>query len=126
MFNSEKKLNIPKEFVLFGHKYTVSIVDDLFEKEDCYGTADEDLKLIKLQNVGVVSKSYEEDGKTIEYKITITPETMAETFFHEVIHIILDATGEEELSLNERFVNITGKALLEIYLSSNYEQTSKS
>ena len=125
MFNSQKKVEIPKEFVLFGHKYTVSIVDDLFEKEDCYGTAEEDLKLIRLQNIGVVSKSYEEDGKMVEYKIIITPETVAETFFHEVLHIVLDATGEEELSLNERFVNITGKALLEIYLSSYYEQTSK-
>lgn len=125
MFNPEKKLNIPKEFVLFGHKYTVRMEDDLFQKEDCYGTADEDLKLIRLQNIGVVSKSYEEDGKMVEYKIIITPETVAETFFHEVLHIALDATGEEELSLNERFVNITGKALLEIYLSSHYEQTSK-
>lgn len=125
MFNPEKKLNIPKEFVLFGHKYTVRMEDDLFQKEDCYGTAEEDLKLIRLQNIGVVSKSYEEDGKMVEYKIIITPETVAETFFHEVLHIVLDATGEEELSLNERFVNITGKALLEIYLSSYYEQTSK-
>jgi hypothetical protein len=125
VFNYQKKVEIPKEFVLFGHKYTVSIVDDLFEKEDCYGTADEDMKLIRLQNVGVVSKMYEEDGKMVESKIVITPETIAETFFHEVLHIILDATGEEDLSLNERFVNITGKALLEIYLSSVYEKESK-
>jgi hypothetical protein len=68
---------------------------------------------------------YEEDGKMVESKIVITPETIAETFFHEVLHIILDATGEEDLSLNERFVNITGKALLEIYLSSVYEKESK-
>ena len=125
MFNSQKKVEIPKEFVLFGHKYTVNIVDDLFEKEDCYGTADEDVKLIRLQNIGVITKMYEEDGKMVESKIVITPEIMAETFFHEVLHIILDATGEEDLSLNERFVNITGKALLEIYLSSVYEKEYK-
>jgi hypothetical protein len=49
---------------------------------------------------------------------------VAETFFHEVMHIILDATGEETLSENEKFVNIMGKSLLEIYLSSVYEKES--
>jgi hypothetical protein len=49
VFNTEKRLNIPKEFTLFGHKYKVQMENDLFEKEDCYGCADEDLKLIRLQ-----------------------------------------------------------------------------
>jgi len=125
VFNTEKRLNIPKEFILFGHKYKVQIEPDLFEKEDCYGIADEDLKLIRLQGVGEVTRKYKEDDKDCEDKIKITEETIAETFFHEVIHIILDATGEEALSENEKFVNIMGKAWLEIYLSSVYEKDSK-
>jgi hypothetical protein len=116
VFNTEKRLNIPKEFILFGHKYKVQIEPDLFEKEDCYGCADEDLKLIRLQGVGEVNRKYEEDG--------VVYEAVAETFFHEVMHIILDATGEETLSENEKFVNIMGKSLLEIYLSSVYEKES--
>ena len=125
MFNTDKKLQIPKEFTLFGHKYSVVIKKDLFETEDCYGHADDDLKQIVLQDVGEVKKIYEEDGKTIEANMIITEETMIETFFHEVVHIILDASGEIELSENEKFVNIMGKAWLEIYLSSTYEKDSK-
>lgn len=124
MLNPNKKINIPKEFTLLGHKYTVVIKKDLFETEDCYGNADEDLKLIQIQDLGEVTKRYKEDGKMVERKLIITEETMIETFFHEVVHIILDSTGELNLSQNEKFVNMMGKAWLEIYLSSVYEKDS--
>jgi hypothetical protein len=124
VFNTDKKLHIPKEFTLFGHKYSVVIKKDLFETENCYGLADDDLKQITLQDPGEVKKKYEEDGNIVETKFIITEETMIETFFHEVVHIILDASGEHELSENEKFVNIMGKAWLEIYLSSVYEKDS--
>lgn len=121
MFNPDKKINIPKNFTLFGHKYSIVIRKDLFETEDCYGTADEDLKVIELQDVGTVKRKYEENGKLCESEIVITEQILIETLFHELMHIILDATGEEQLSENEKFVNIVGKAWLEIYLSSNYD-----
>lgn len=124
MLNPNKKINIPKEFTLFGHKYNVVIKKDLFDQEGCYGNADDDLKLIQIQDLGEVVKKYEENGKMVEIKITITEETMIETFFHEIMHIMLDASGELELSENEKFVNIMGKAWLEIYLSSVYEKDS--
>ena len=124
VLNPNKKINIPKEFTLLGHKYTVVIKKDLFETEDCYGNADEDLKLIQIQDLGEVTKRYKEDGKMVERKLIITEETMIETFFHEVVHIILDSTGELNLSQNEKFVNMMGKAWLEIYLSSVYEKDS--
>jgi hypothetical protein len=122
VFDQNKKLNIPKNFILFGHKYTVVIKKDLFETENCYGNADEDLKLIQIQDLGEVTKRYKEDGKMVERKLIITEETMIETFFHEVVHIVLDSTGELKLSQNEKFVNMMGKAWLEIYLSSVYDQ----
>lgn len=124
MFNSDKKIRIPNEFALFGHKYKVVLVKDLFEKEACYGSADEDLKLIKLQELGTVIKRYEEDGKHKEVSLVITEEVLTETLFHEVTHIILDAMGEDTLSENEKFVNMMGKAWLEIYLSTVYEEDS--
>jgi len=123
--NNPKNFKIPKEFTLFGHKYKVQIETDLLEKEDCYGIADEDLKLIRLQGVGEAIMKYKEDGKDCTSKIQITDETITETFFHEIMHIVLDALGEEQLSKKEPFVNMMGKALLEIYLSSKYEQNSK-
>ena len=122
MLNPDKKIKIPSEFTLFGHRYKVVIIKDLFETEECYGSADDDLKIIKLQDTGSVIRRYEEDGESIEDPMIITEETLVETFFHEVVHIILDASGELELSKNERFVNMMGKAWLEIYLTSNYEK----
>jgi hypothetical protein len=125
VFNTNKKIQIPKEFTLFGHKYNVIIKQDLFETEQCYGQADDDLKQIILQDVGEVKKIYKEAGKTIEKKMMITNEVLVETFFHEIAHVMLDAAGETKLSGNEQFVNIIGKAWLEIYLSSVYEKDSQ-
>jgi hypothetical protein len=90
-----------------------------------YGTADEDLKLIKIQDAVTVIRKHEENGKQLETPVIITEQAIIETFFHEVTHIILDALGEDELSENEKFVNLMGKAWLEIYLSSVYEKDSK-
>lgn len=125
MFNQKNKTSIPAEFVLFGHKYVVRLEDGLFENEGIYGDADEDMKMIRLQNVGEVVRRYIDDGKINETRIQITHETLVETFFHEIVHIILDASNETELSENEKFVNIMGKAWLEIYLSSKYEKDSE-
>lgn len=102
------------------------MVKDLYEgPEGCYGNADDELKLIKLQDLGTVVKRYEEEGKTVEIPFEITKETVIETFFHELMHIVLDSLGEEQLSENERFVNMLGKAMLEVYLSSRYEEDSR-
>ncbi len=123
MFNKDKQIRIPKEFTLFGHKYKVVVSSSLFDTTSCYGLADDDTKVIEIQDTREVIKRSEEDGVTSEYRFFITNETMIETFFHELTHAILDALGEEELSNNEKFVNMMGKAWLEIYLSAQYEET---
>lgn len=124
MANDPKKFRIPKEFTLFGHRYSIVIEDDLFEKENCYGTADDDEKKIRIQKKQIVTKSYEDGTDKIikNVPIDITDETIIETYYHEVIHAILDSLGEETLSENEKFVNMMGKAMLEIYLTSKYEE----
>jgi hypothetical protein len=122
---SEKTLTIPTEFTLFGHKYKIVLEKDLITTESAYGTASEDLKLIRLQDVGDVLRTYtDEDGKKENVKLTITDETVIETFFHEITHIILSSMGDDKLSENEKLVNIMGKAWLEIYLSLKYEKDS--
>jgi hypothetical protein len=78
-----------------------------------------------LQDVGQVLKTYiDDDGKEEKVMLTITDETLIETFFHEITHIILDSMGEDSISENEKIVNIMGKAWLEIYLSLKYEKDS--
>jgi hypothetical protein len=122
VFHPDKNFVIPNKFTLLGHRYEVVRLKNLFETEGCYGNADDDLKLIKLQEVGTVTKKYDEDGKQWTVDFVVTEETVMETFFHEVVHIILDATGETTLSENERFVNMMGKSFLEIYLTAEYDK----
>lgn len=125
MSNDLKNFKIPKEFTLFGHRYTVEVQEDLFEKNQCYGIADEDLKKIIIQGKKLVKKISKDGKKVISQDMKITDETFLETYYHEMVHIIFDSIGEEKLSQNEALVNMVGKALLEIYLSSIYEQNSK-
>ncbi len=125
MANDPKKFRIPKEFTLFGHRYVVVIEPDLFNTDEAYGTADDDEKKIRLQKLGPVTTHYEEDGVKKTTTIQITDEILIETFYHELMHIILDALGETELSQNEKLVNMLGKSLLEVYLSSAYEEEIK-
>lgn len=124
MNNPGKKFLFPTEFTLFGHKYKVIFVDGLYEKESVYGDIDDPGRLIRLQPPGkVINPENAVFGRTGE--IEITEKDVIETFYHEVIHAVLDGMGEETLSENEKFVNMMGKALLEIYLSSVNEEADK-
>ncbi len=42
---------------------------------------------------------------------TLNEGTVVDTFYHEKIHIILDAMGEHELSKNEKFVEVFSRLL---------------
>jgi hypothetical protein len=125
--NDPKKFRIPKEFTLFGHRYSVIIDDQLFTRDNCYGQADDDARHIKIQKKGTVSRKDDvEEGEAEKFtSIEITDEVILETFYHELTHIIFDALGEYKLSQKERLVNMIGKAMLEVYLSSAYEEETK-
>ena len=89
MPNDPKKFRIPKEFTLFGSKYSVSIENDLYEKEKCYGIADVDVRTIKIQAPGWITKVYEEGSIKKSVPMEVTDEIVIETFYHELFHIIL-------------------------------------
>lgn len=127
MVNDPKKFRIPKEFTLFGHRYSIIIEDDLFERENCYGTADDDEKVIRIQRKKTVIKTYEDGPDKIIKKVPIelTDETIVETYYHEIIHVVLDSLGEETISENEKLVNMMAKSFLEIYISSLYDMPDK-
>ena len=124
MNEPKKNFKFPKEFTLFGHKYKIVFVPGLYEKESVYGDIDDSSRLIRLQPIArVINPENAVFGRTGEAQIT--EEDVVETFFHEVIHAVLDGMGEDTLSENEKFVNMMGKALLEVYLSSVYEESDK-
>lgn len=111
---------IPEEFQLFGHVYRVEMVDDFYEKEDCYGEADPDNKIIRLQKIGSV-KIKTRDKRTNKKKeciVNITHDDVLETFFHELTHIILASMEERQLYANEKFVSLFSRSLHQIFKSS--------
>lgn len=51
----------------------------------------------------------------------LSEDRIIDTFYHEKIHMILDAMNEEELSSNEKFVDIFAKLLRQADETSEYE-----
>ena len=123
MANDPKTFRFPKQFTLFGHKYQVEFVSDLYHTDHAYGYIDDDTKLIRIQSSGTLKKEVidKKTGKScIEFEVSDT--LVLETFFHEMVHAILYSMDQNKLSANEAFVGMFGKALLEIYLTSEYEE----
>jgi hypothetical protein len=83
------------------------------------------LKKIYVQSKKTLKRVLREKGHEISHDLEMTDVNFVETYYHELMHIVFDALGEEKLSSNEALINMLGKAFLEIYLSSKYEQTSK-
>lgn len=90
-------MKIPKSFQLFAT--TVDVVFD-------------NTKLSYDSNFGECSYSNAQIILCDEYKGGNLPEsTIIDTFYHEKIHMILDAMGEHELSRNEKFVEVFARLL---------------
>ncbi len=96
---------IPNMFKLNKKLYKV-IIDDDYCNDDCiHGEADFSQRLITLchrYNNKVLKKSIKEN-----------------TFFHELVHHILDSIGEDKLKYDERFVDLFATRLHE------YEKTKQ-
>ena len=78
-----------------------------------------------MQTAGLVTRTRTDNDIAVTSSVNITPEIVIETYYHELAHIVFDAIGEEELSDNEKLINMIGKAFLEIYLSSRYEKPTE-
>jgi len=80
-------MKIPKSFKLFGNTITVEFDEQLCEDREAYGLA-----LFKEDKI-ILSRYA---GKT-----KISKENIECTFFHELVHFILNKLGKDELSKNE-------------------------
>lgn len=101
---------IPEKFKLNG-KTILVIVDDEYCKDGdlngfgfpIFGEADFDEKVITLAST--------HKGKKIRKKVREL------TYYHELVHLILDAIGRHQLKFNEDFVELFAQKLYE------YEKT---
>lgn len=90
-------MKIPKSFQLFAT--TVDVVFD-------------NTKLSYDSNFGECSYSDAKITLCFSYKGEKLPEsTILDTFYHEKVHMILDAMGEHEISKNEKFVEVFARLL---------------
>lgn len=98
---------IPKSFQLMGHTYKIRIVKKV-DKEDSFGEVIYAKKAIRL-------KAPSKDTSI---------ELVEETFFHELVHAILDETEYNKLSDDEEFVERVGRALHQAFKSFKYHEAS--
>lgn len=90
---------IPEKFKLNGKVINVVIDDEYCTKEKCLGEADFEERLITLCRKNA--------GKSV------TKRDREQTFFHELVHMILDSMGKDRLKYDEDFVDLFATRLHE-------------
>lgn len=100
------KLKIPKKFKLFGT--TVNVVWDNKRMNDmkCYGLCTYSNSEITLSTKANATK--------------LSSDRIMDTFYHERTHAILDAMNEDDLSSNEKFVDVFSKLLRQADETAKY------
>lgn len=88
------EFKIPKQFQLMGQTVNVEWTDDLQHDKDAYGTANFRDNRVCIQ-------------RPSKYQ-PLAQDKLEHIFFHELVHWILNSLGEEELMLNEKFVDTLG------------------
>lgn len=105
--------HIPKNFELARMKWIVDTVKEISGKENYYylGKCCEATKSIILADTvecGIVANKYE--------RRIISKDDKDKTFYHELVHAILDTMGSE-ISNNEEFVQCFGNLLYEYMIT---------
>jgi len=85
------KLMLPIEFELFGTTYTVVFDNDKCNYSKEYGSASYSMSKITLSTT---------DGND-----KLSDDKIKQTFYHELVHSILDSMHERKLSNDEKFVD---------------------
>jgi hypothetical protein len=97
---------IPKSFFLFGQEYTIEWVESLVQKAGAVGQSRARDHCIQLQPNREACPRPESD--------------IEETYFHELTHTVLVAMGRDDLSEDEKFVDIFASLLHQSFVTSEY------
>lgn len=89
-------------FELMGSRFNIVLDPKLMTKKKSIGFVDADALKMFLWS---------------DPKKTIMPDRVLHTYFHELVHLILDMMGERELYENERFVDVFGGLLHQWFTS---------
>lgn len=105
------KIKIPKCFYLLGKKINVFTESDKLMNDRKLG-----LFIRDLDEIHLASKVTRKGGIIKD----LSEQQQEHTFYHELVHAILDTMGEEELSDNEKFVDIFSGLLHQSIKTSEY------
>lgn len=97
---------IPKRFKLFGTTINVIVNDKRMDDINAFGYFEYSKSLITLAK---------KDGVN-----DVNKDRMIDTFYHERTHAILNSMQENELSKNERFVDVFSKLLRQADETAEY------
>ena len=97
---------IPKQFKTFGSTIEVVFDNKYLNNKSLYGEASYSENKIILADVDGVD--------------ALSPDRILDTFYHEKVHMILEAMGELELTKNEKFVEVFSKLLRQADITSEY------
>lgn len=97
---------LPSKFNLLGREINVKLVSDLKERHGAWGTYRDNTGEIELQcstdSVGAADSLVEH------------------SFYHELVHAILSAMGENDLNENEKFVDVFAGLLHQMQTTAKY------
>ena len=94
---------IPASFWLYGQKISVVMVPDLIEQQNAVGEALYRHNIIRLQrNTESVNRP---------------PSQIYVTFFHEMLHMIFEVLGEDELRKNEKIIDSMAQLLHQAFIT---------
>jgi len=99
-------MKIPKRFKVFASTINVDFDSERLSNEGFLGDCN--------FNDNQINICSEYRGRKVTECSTV------DTFYHEKIHIILDAMGEDELSKNEKFVEVFARLLRQSDESSEF------
>lgn len=98
---------IPKRFKVFASTIEVGYENTRLSNEDTLGEC--------CYSESRISLCSEFKGKEMKTDV------MEDTFYHEKVHVILDAMGEHELSANEKFVEVFSRLIRQSETTADFE-----
>jgi hypothetical protein len=98
-------MSIPSRIEIAGQEITVKQVRDLYDRDGVYGDWCSRTNTIRIQKPGAAHPL----------------DTIFGTYYHEVLHAVLDLAGHTEWSKNEDFVERVGQLLYQAEKSRRYD-----
>ena len=101
------KMPIPKTIRVGKKRYSIEVVEALLQRR-VMGTIDHDKQLIQIgRRSNYTGRAY-------------TKAMMTDTFWHELVHAILNDMGEDSLNKDEKFVTAFANRLTQAIQSARF------